>query len=82
MVYIYPAELVNEKVIPGIIICPESNNGYYSNGCLEKVYQKYPNFNWYFFVNDDLYIKIWEFQFYDFSIPWFYQFSQVNINSH
>ena len=45
MVYIYPAELVNEKVIPGIIICPESNNGYYSNGCLEKVYQKYPNFN-------------------------------------
>ena len=45
MVYIYPAELVNKKVIPGIIICPESNNGYYSYGCLEKVYQKYPNFN-------------------------------------
>ena len=55
MVYIYPAEIENEKVITGIIICPESKNGYYSYGCLEKVYQKYPNFKGYFFVNDDLY---------------------------
>ena len=82
MVYIYPAEIENEKVIPGIIICPESKNGYYSYGCLEKVYQKYPNFKGYFFVNDDLYIKVWELQFYDFSIPWFYQLRQRDINSH
>jgi len=82
MVYIYPSKLENEKVIPGIIICPESNNGYYSYECLEKVYQKYPNFNGYFFINDDLYIKVWEFQYYDFSIPWFYIFSQANISSH
>ena len=81
IVYIYPAEIRKEKAIPNIIICPESKNGFYSYGCIEKVYQKYPNFKGYFFINDDLYIKVWEFQFYDFSVPWFYQFSSGGITS-
>ena len=82
IVYIYPVEMQNEKPTSNIIICPESNKGFYSYGCIEKVYKKYPSFNGYFFINDDLYIKVWEFQFYDFSVPWFYQFEPEGINSH
>ena len=36
----------------------------------------------YFFTNDDLYIKAWEFQYYDFSAPWFYEFRPGSINSN
>ena len=82
IVYIYPVQMQNEKPTSNIIICPESHNGFYSYGCIEKVYQKYPSFKGYFFINDDLYIKVWEFQFYDFSVPWFYQFAPEGINSH
>ena len=82
IVYIYPVEMQNEKPTSNIIICPESHKGFYSYGCIEKVYKKYPSFKGYFFINDDLYIKVWEFQFYDFSVPWFYQFAPEGINSH
>ena len=82
IVYIYPVQMQNEKPTSNIIICPESHNGFYSYGCIEKVYQNYPNFKGYFFINDDLYIKVWEFQFYDFSVPWFYQFEPGGINSN
>ena len=81
IVYIYPEEMKIEKPIPNIISCPESQNGAYSYGCIEKVYKKFPNFKGYFYTNDDLYIKVWEFQFYDFFVPWLYQF-RGSINSH
>ena len=80
--YIYPEVLQNEKVSQNIIICPESGGGYYSYGCIEKVYEKNPNYKGYFFTNDDLYIKAWEFQYYDFSAPWFYEFEPGGINKN
>jgi hypothetical protein len=44
---------------------------------LEKIYKKYSNFKGYLFLNDDDFMKIWELDNFNFSIPWFYLFSTL-----
>ena len=78
IVYLYPGTIEDNST--NIIECPESHKGYYSYGCIEKVYQKFPNFKGYLLVNDDDYIKIWELENFDFDIPWFYRYEAGGIN--
>ena len=60
-----------------IISCNESFYGYYSYICFKKVYEKYSNYKGYLFINDDLFMKVWELDNFDFNIPWFYIFSPI-----
>ena len=59
---------ISEKDI--IIYCPESHRGAYSYICVKKVYDKFPNYEGYLFVMDDVFIKIWEFDNLDFNTIW------------
>jgi len=70
-VFITPNEINSTN---NTISCNETNNGYQSYICLEKIYKKYPNFKGYLFVNDDDFIKIWELNNLNYDIPWFYLF--------
>ena len=70
IVYLYPGK--QSKKEPNIIKCKESHQGYYSYRCIEYIYKKYPNYKGYLLTNDDNYLKIWELENLDFSIPWFY----------
>ena len=70
MVYLYPGK--PDEKISNIVTCTESNKGYYSYRCIEYVYEKYPNYKGYLLTNDDNYLKIWEIENLDFTIPWFY----------
>ena len=60
-----------------IISCNESFYGYYSYICFKKVYEKYSNYKGYLFINDDLFMKVWELDNFDFNIPWLYIFSPI-----
>ena len=55
-----------------IISCDNSYFGHYSYICLKKIYNKYPNFKGYLFINDDDFMKVWELENLDFNIPWLY----------
>ena len=57
-----------------VIMCPESHKGYYSYYCIQKVYDKYPKMKGYLFAMDDVFIKVWELENYDFDIPWIMTF--------
>ena len=59
------------------ISCNNSFYGYFSYICLKKIYNKYPNFKGYLFINDDDFIKIWELDNLDFNIPWLYKFHPI-----
>ena len=61
-----------------IFFCNNSYYGYYSYICFNQIYINNPNFKGYLFINDDTFVKIWELDNLDFSIPWFNQFSSVN----
>ena len=76
--YLYPANL--QSSASNIIICKESSNGYYSYRCIERFYEKYPNFKGYLLLNDDVYLKPWELQNLDFTVPWFYIFDAGGLN--
>ena len=52
------------------IECKESFKGYYSYMCFRSVYNKYPNMKGYLFLNDDNFIKPWDLENLDFTIPW------------
>ena len=82
IVYLYPVESQNEKYPPNIVICTDSTFGFYSYVCFETIYERYPNYKGYFLINDDVYMKAWEIQNYDLTIPWFYIFSPGGINSN
>ena len=56
--------------MPNIISCNISNAGYYSYNCFKNVYHKYPNYKGYLYINDDLFLKFWELQNLNFSVPW------------
>ena len=71
-VFITPNEINSTN--NNTISCNETNYGYQSYICLEKVYRKYPDFKGYLFVNDDDFIKIWELDNLNYDIPWFYLF--------
>ena len=62
------------------ISCIESYIGYYSYKCFKKVYIKYPNYKGYLFINDDLFLKVWELGDFDFSIPWLNPFYPISKN--
>ena len=63
---------------PNTISCEISNNGFYSYSCFKKIYIKYSNFKGYLYINDDLFLKFWELQNLNFSIPWLNQYKPLN----
>ena len=81
IVYIYPDNSENSN--PNIISCDETKKGVYSYECIKHVYEKFPNYKGYLYTNDDNYMKVWEFDNLDFSIPWFYIFDiQIRPGTH
>jgi hypothetical protein len=74
-VFIVPSETTNKR---NTILCKESYRGYFSYICIEKVFLKYPNYKGYLFINDDDFMKVWEFDILNFNIPWLYQFHNLN----
>ena len=70
IIFIIPDNINKNNVIS----CKESFYGYYSYICFKKIYENYPTFKGYLFINDDDYMKVWELDNLDFSIPWFYSF--------
>lgn len=64
---------------PNTISCKETYRGYYSYIYMKKIYNKYPLFKGYLFINDDDFIKIWELDNLDYNIPWLYTFQSINI---
>ena len=77
IIFIMPYN-INESNI--IISCNISLEGYYSYICLKKVFIKYPKFKGYLFINDDVFMKIWELENLDFNVPWIYNFNLINKN--
>ena len=81
IVFITPGQSINETINPlnffNMIACPESHKGYYSYICMERVYAKYPSYKGYLFVMDDAFIKVWELENLNFSIPWILTFCFV-----
>ena len=75
IVFIIPNN-VNESNI--IIAYEESYSGYFSYICFKKIYYKYPKFKGYLFINDDVFMKIWELENLDFNIPWLYNFNPIS----
>ena len=75
IVFINPS---NNITYNNTISCNNSFCGLYSYICLQEIYAKYPKFKGYLFINDDDFIKTWEFDNYDFNIPWFYTFGTLN----
>ena len=63
---------------PNIISCNNSYEGYYSYNCFKKVYQKYPKYKGYLYINDDLFLKFWELQNFNFSIPWLNEYGPIS----
>ena len=76
IVFITP-NISNKSNEINIISCNDSFYGYYSYICFKKVYEKYSNYKGYLFINDDLFMKIWELDNFDFNIPWLYIFSPI-----
>jgi len=66
IIFIYPSEINGHNIIS----CKESYNGSYSYICFKKIYNKYPNYKGYLYINDDLFLKVWEIINFNFSIPW------------
>ena len=77
IVYLYPGK--SEKDNPNIFECKESKQGYYSYICIKYVYNKFPNYKGYLLTNDDNYMKVWELENFDFSIPWYFLYEQFDI---
>ena len=74
IVFIYPNSNINITEDNNTILCPESDKGFYSYVCIQKVYSKYPNMKGYLFAMDDAFLKIWEFENFNFDIPWILYF--------
>ena len=74
IIFIYPSYTKE----PNTIICKESYFGCYSYKCFKKVFNKYPNYKGYLYINDDLFLKVWELLNLDFSIPWLNQYIPIS----
>ena len=74
IIFIYPSYTRE----PNTIYCKESSLGFYSYKCFKKVYNKYPNYQGYLYINDDLFLKVWELPNLNFSIPWLHQYSPLS----
>ena len=77
--YIYPDNIENNN--SNIISCKNTDNGCFSYKCIKYIYKKFPNYRGYLFTNDDNYMKPWELENLDFSIPWFYIYSAQRLRS-
>ena len=71
LIFVYPEFIEDNQTY---VSCPESHRGYYSYMCIKRVYKKYPNYKGYLFLMDDNFLKVWELENLDFSIPWSYHF--------
>ena len=71
IIFITPGNYSTED---NVIACSESHKGYYSYLCLKEAYDRYPNMKGYLFVMDDVFIKIWELENFNFDIPWILTF--------
>ena len=76
IVFVSPENISNNNTIS----CNNSYYGYYSYICLKKIYNKYQKFKGYLFINDDVFIKTWELDKFDYNIPWFYTFDKISKN--
>ena len=76
IVFITPIDIIKKDEI-NIISCNESLNRDYSYICFKKVYEQFPKYKGYLFINVDILIKIWELQNFDFNIPWFFIISPI-----
>lgn len=74
IVFIYPSKTKMNNTFS----CKESHKGYFSYKCIIKIYQKYPKYKGYLYINDDVFLKIWEIQNFDFDIPWLFHFGPLN----
>ena len=70
IIFVYPS---SEYMGENIISCNESFHGFYSYKCFSNIYNKYPFYQGYLFINDDLFLKPWELENLDFKIPWFFE---------
>lgn len=61
-----------------IILCNKSFNKDYFYICFKKIYEKFPKYKGYLFINGDVFMKIWELDNLDFNIPWFFIFSPID----
>ena len=62
---------------PNVISCNKSYDGYYAYICFKKVYRKYRKYKGYLYINDDLFLKFWELQNLNFSLPWINQYNPI-----
>ena len=76
IVFVSPGEINNNNIIS----CNNSGYGCYSYICLKEVFNKYPKFKGYLFINDDDFLKTWELDNFDFNIPWLYTFHPIDKN--
>ena len=70
IVFIYPDNIKTN--ISNIFSCTNTDRGSFSYKCIQNIYKVFPNYKGYLFTNDDNYMKPWEFQNLNFSIPWIY----------
>ena len=70
---IFLKEGYNNLSQENIIECKESSRGFYSYICFRNVYNIYPNMKGYLFLNDDVFMKPWDLEMFDFNIPWMNQ---------
>ena len=76
IIFIYPSNIKKHNIIS----CNESHKGYYAYICFNKIYLKYPNYKGYLYINDDLFLKVWEITNFNFSVPWFNLFIPIYKN--
>ena len=64
-----------------ILSCPESLNDSLSYICMKKIYKKYNNMKGYLVLNNEILLKIWELDNFDFDIPWLCSYNIIDNNS-
>ena len=74
IIFIYPTNTHERNTLS----CNKSKKGYYSYICFKKIYRKYPNYKGFLYINDYLFLKVWEITNFNFSIPWINQFYPLN----
>ena len=70
--YIYPDDIEHNISNSNIISCERTDSGCLAYKCIKYIYNKFPNYKGYLLTNDDNFMKVWELNNLDFSIPWFY----------
>ena len=58
-----------------ILYCQEAKDPSLSYKCLKKIYQQFPNMKGYLYLTNEILLKIWELDYFDFDIPWLCSFN-------